>query len=121
RASGRRRSRRRSAAARTGQSHARTPWRGRYRDGPPGETQAVRRVGAVQKEALAHLAMQLASERELAVAFDPHGDRSEARFVSQRDDRGNHGARLAVILEAVDEGTVELEHVQRQVAREAQR
>jgi len=64
--------------------------------------------------ALRDVAVERAQGLDLLDRLDALGDRLHAEFVGERDDRGDDRAVVAALDDAVDEGFVDLDDVDRQ-------
>src|ERR1700675_2949947 len=58
---------------------------------------------------------------QLVVFFDAFGDRNQAQGVAQLDDAANHGGPRSVLIDPVDEGLVDLEDVNWEIPKFAER
>src|SRR5690606_26076887 len=68
-------------------------------------------AGAGEQVALAQVALDAAQPVQLVLGLDPLGDGLEAEGVGERQDGGHDGGVVGARPEAVDEGPVDLEHV----------
>ena len=74
-----------------------------------------------EEVALSLLAAQLLQESELARGLDALSDRAEMQVVCQANQGGDDARRVLVLLDARDEGTVDLDAIDGQLMQVAQR
>ena len=74
-----------------------------------------------EQVALAEVASELAQLRELPVGLDALGDGDEAERVGEAHEVGGDGRVLRVVLDALDEGQVDLDDVDREAAEVLER